>query len=186
MAGTVQAEAFTADSDIFFRQGAYDTGSDSGRRLIGHEVAHVLQHSGGSIRRMKTPKPPKAQFDVIDEWVKYSSVMGKLRSAKLKAIDSALAEWRSGAKQTPGRVDENITQIEAITKAIADWQASKTGVSLRDDMVQGLRDALTPLHGSSKGKDETRHEPRGPQPGPNGHRTLVLRGLPHPPLTAYA
>ena len=37
------AEAFTAGSDIYFRGGAYSPGSDGGRRLLAHELAHVVQ-----------------------------------------------------------------------------------------------------------------------------------------------
>ncbi len=39
----LNANAFTVGSDVFFRSGAYAPGSSSGRTLIGHELAHVLQ-----------------------------------------------------------------------------------------------------------------------------------------------
>ena len=41
------AKAFTTDRDIFFRQGTYDPGSKSGKRLIGHELTHVVQQDKG-------------------------------------------------------------------------------------------------------------------------------------------
>jgi hypothetical protein len=40
------AKAFTTGSDIFFRDGAYNPGSDDGQRLISHELTHVVQQSG--------------------------------------------------------------------------------------------------------------------------------------------
>lgn len=43
------ARAFTAGRDIYFAEGAYDPGSDAGRGLLYHELAHVLQQTG---RRM--------------------------------------------------------------------------------------------------------------------------------------
>lgn len=37
------AEAFTTGRDIFFREGAYQPGSSSGKGLIAHELTHVVQ-----------------------------------------------------------------------------------------------------------------------------------------------
>lgn len=45
---SVQARAFTVGSDIFFKQGNYDTTSRGGRKLLAHELAHVVQQSGSS------------------------------------------------------------------------------------------------------------------------------------------
>jgi hypothetical protein len=42
------AEAFTTGKDIFFREGAYQPDSDSGRQLISHELTHVVQQGKGS------------------------------------------------------------------------------------------------------------------------------------------
>ncbi len=42
------AKAFTTGSDVFFRQGAYQPDSESGERLLGHELAHVIQQEGKS------------------------------------------------------------------------------------------------------------------------------------------
>jgi hypothetical protein len=39
------AQAFTIGNDIFFREGTYQPGSDSGKRLIAHELTHVVQQS---------------------------------------------------------------------------------------------------------------------------------------------
>jgi len=43
----LSAKAFTTARDIFFRQDEYSPGSDSGRKLIAHELAHVVQQSSG-------------------------------------------------------------------------------------------------------------------------------------------
>src|SRR5262249_16119053 len=40
---SVQAKAFTAGQDMFFREGAYEPGSTSRKRLIAHELTHVAQ-----------------------------------------------------------------------------------------------------------------------------------------------
>jgi hypothetical protein len=43
----LSARAFTTGHDIFFRRGAYETRSSSGRGLIAHELSHVVQQSTG-------------------------------------------------------------------------------------------------------------------------------------------
>ncbi|WP_437779036.1 eCIS core domain-containing protein [Sorangium sp. So ce1097] len=41
-----QAKAFTAGRDIYFGEGEFDPAGIEGRRLLAHEVAHVLQQTG--------------------------------------------------------------------------------------------------------------------------------------------
>lgn len=43
LAQSVQARAFTTGSDIFFATGEYRPGGTSGRELLAHELAHVVQ-----------------------------------------------------------------------------------------------------------------------------------------------
>jgi Domain of unknown function (DUF4157) len=45
----VNAIAFTTGQDIFFRNGAYDPASSSGRELLAHELTHVVQQGGRAI-----------------------------------------------------------------------------------------------------------------------------------------
>jgi len=42
-AGSIDAAAFTVGEDIAFAPGRYDPSSDEGRRLLAHELAHVVQ-----------------------------------------------------------------------------------------------------------------------------------------------
>ncbi|WP_285597453.1 DUF4157 domain-containing protein [Kineosporia sp. NBRC 101731] len=50
LATSLQARAFAYGNDLYFSAGAFQPGTASGRRLLAHEVAHVLQQSaaGGS------------------------------------------------------------------------------------------------------------------------------------------
>lgn len=45
---SADAEAFTVGRDIYFGRGRYDPQTLAGRHLIAHELAHVVQSSGGS------------------------------------------------------------------------------------------------------------------------------------------
>ncbi|WP_291994983.1 DUF4157 domain-containing protein [Candidatus Accumulibacter sp. ACC003] len=46
MARLLQARAFTLGNDVVFAPGRYQPGSDSGRRLIAHELAHAVSGGG--------------------------------------------------------------------------------------------------------------------------------------------
>jgi len=41
----VNAEAFTTGRDVFFREGKYEPGSSEGRKLLAHELTHVVQQA---------------------------------------------------------------------------------------------------------------------------------------------
>ena len=45
----LSARAFTTGQDVFFSEGKYSPGSDSGRGLIAHELTHVVQQSTGKV-----------------------------------------------------------------------------------------------------------------------------------------
>ena len=49
-AAAVGAVAFAAGSQLVFAPGRYQPGSASGRRLIAHELAHVVQQRAGRVR----------------------------------------------------------------------------------------------------------------------------------------
>ena len=57
-AGALSAEAFAVGSDVAFAAGKYDPGSCAGRRLLAHELAHVVQQAGGAPSRRLSPRPP--------------------------------------------------------------------------------------------------------------------------------
>jgi hypothetical protein len=43
----LKAQAFTHGRDIYFAPGKYDPGSGAGKRLLAHELTHVVQQTGG-------------------------------------------------------------------------------------------------------------------------------------------
>jgi hypothetical protein len=61
-ARSVGANAFTLGSDIVFGPGRYELQDDPGRRLLAHELAHVVQQGGNPscaiLRRDGPPDPP--------------------------------------------------------------------------------------------------------------------------------
>jgi len=58
---TLSARAFTVGSDVAFAPGEYQPRSHAGRRLLAHELAHVIQQSGSEparVRREPVELPP--------------------------------------------------------------------------------------------------------------------------------
>lgn len=48
---SLKAQAFTVGSDVYFAQGRYNPDSYDGRRLVAHELTHVVQQGGASATR---------------------------------------------------------------------------------------------------------------------------------------
>jgi hypothetical protein len=48
----VEARAFTVGHDVFFSAGTFDAGSNAGRRLLAHELSHVVQNGPGGSNAM--------------------------------------------------------------------------------------------------------------------------------------
>jgi uncharacterized protein DUF4157 len=56
----VKAEAYTVGHDIVFGAGRFAPGSHQGRRLIAHELTHVVQQSGSDEIRVNSRHPKRA------------------------------------------------------------------------------------------------------------------------------
>lgn len=76
-ARTLQAEAFTVGNRVFFDSGSYTPSTLTGRHLLAHELAHVVQQrtagpaSANLVNRQpkkkkKTPKPKPQTFSLLD------------------------------------------------------------------------------------------------------------------------
>jgi hypothetical protein len=57
-AEAVEATAYTAGRNIVFNQGQYRPGTDAGRRLLAHELVHVLQQQGAPPAVQRAPLTP--------------------------------------------------------------------------------------------------------------------------------
>ena len=61
---SIQARAFTTGQDVFFRQGEYNPGSRGGQELIAHELTHVVQQNGRTVRRSIEPQITKVERNI--------------------------------------------------------------------------------------------------------------------------
>jgi hypothetical protein len=63
----LSARAFTTGQDVFFREGAYQPGSSIGRELIAHELTHVVQQNGNTVKRAMSVSQPGDPHEVEAE-----------------------------------------------------------------------------------------------------------------------
>jgi hypothetical protein len=112
----LSAKAFTTGRDIFFRQGEYNPGSGSGRELLAHELAHVVQQSTGRVRGDgvgMTAKPAGDTFErEADSAARGLATQRRDANRDWQTLpDSQVAQrtcWQMNAQQTASFVEEGI------------------------------------------------------------------------------
>ena len=58
-ARAVNAQAYTVGRDMVFGAGQYAPGKSEGRRLMAHELTHVVQQSG---KKLRTKNPANSDY----------------------------------------------------------------------------------------------------------------------------
>ena len=74
----IHAKAFTVGKDIVFGSGQYSPGNTEGRRLLGHELTHVVQQTGNN-DLTKTPIDTQSQTADINQTLAAPHIQGKWR-----------------------------------------------------------------------------------------------------------
>lgn len=111
------ARAFTSGRDIFFRRGAYEPGGGFGRRVLVHELTHVVQQGGAGGAR-----PPIQRFVMqVGKDDGYTSTMTKQLQAEYEG---------EGLLQFAAAWDENIFGVAAGPYEPKTWHKPKGGDKL--------------------------------------------------------
>jgi hypothetical protein len=149
-AADLGARAFTLGQDIVFARGEYQPGTQGGRQLLAHELAHVAQTDGETIRREpdktadagKTPAQDPAHPTVLD----LNGTLGERKDAFKRLVETT-AVHRLLANQRNLKLWEMLVQ-NAIPKqdfaAIGLQQHGGVGTyfeiqDLRDPALRDLR-----------------------------------------------
>ena len=131
-ANSINALAYTSGHDIVFNKGQYTPGTDSGKKLLAHELTHVVQQSG-----KVQPKVIQRAVFVCDEYrsaarTSYNPGPGiNLNlSGHAIAITANLEVYGAGATQA--RADAIKATIERIwTATFADGYSVSTHVNIQ-------------------------------------------------------
>jgi hypothetical protein len=82
MSKGIRAKAFTYGRDIYFNTGQFTPGGTEGRRLLAHELTHVLQQQNGTIRRAEA-RPKESGKVIVDD--ESSPAQGQMRKTPFLA-----------------------------------------------------------------------------------------------------
>jgi outer membrane protein OmpA-like peptidoglycan-associated protein len=116
-AAAVDALAYTVGRDVVFASGQYDPGGDAGRRLLAHELAHVVQQGFGDrghLRRMGDPSRAPAVLSCTiastsapgdREFVLFSNRGTSLSNAEKMQISNYVDRYHESGSSAVVRVD---------------------------------------------------------------------------------
>ncbi len=155
-AGSINARAFTVGNNIAFGGGQFAPGSQEGRKLLAHELTHVLQQSGATAAVQETPDDPlsrrpimplgtvRVQPDWLDD-VKaavsdtydsassgVSGAYGTVTSAAGDAYDTAASTVGTVTKKISDGVKVAVSTVSSAGQAVGSY-ASDIGKTLKDD-----------------------------------------------------
>jgi hypothetical protein len=151
------AEAFTTGHDVFFREGAYQPDSESGKRLIVHELAHVVQQQAvPAVQRqvettVKPEGPPLTEEEKEEEamlaaragtW--QAVVVGSLENLKRLAEEEEYEAVLDGVKQV----------IDVILNLAMGWNLSEGAwgqINVVVDTLIGAKEQATGVTTGGKG-----------------------------------
>jgi hypothetical protein len=70
----LQAQAFTHGTDIYFNAGKYNPETADGKRLLAHELTHVVQQNGTQLEAIQRyPVPGELPCDEVVDWMNANS-----------------------------------------------------------------------------------------------------------------
>jgi len=88
-AGAINARAFTLGRDVVFASGQYAPATNEGRRLLGHELAHVLQQEQAPGPTLQCWKLKSSEACLVDAIAR----AGSLLTSRIKDAESAYGRW---------------------------------------------------------------------------------------------
>jgi hypothetical protein len=119
-ARSVQAYAYTVGNDVVFQSDKYAPDSDSGQRMLAHELTHVVQQRSGPVAG--TPAPggiqvshPSDSFEQAAE----SSADRVMSSATPSVESHAAAAPAAVQRATPGADEEQLEEPGMATQEFA-------------------------------------------------------------------
>jgi hypothetical protein len=147
LARELNARAFSVGNDIAFASGEFQPGTASGRRLLAHEIAHVIQERGGS-ELQPTPRVIRGQsrvrvIDVEDTGrpPPEGVTLPTLPDPQVGLVDQDSGECvalpLSEIRDSPQYVDNDIERVEARP---LDWLTLQVDTM---DLIYGSGQRLT-------------------------------------------
>jgi hypothetical protein len=110
-AKSVQAYAYTVGNDVVFQSGKYQPESDSGKRMLAHELTHVVQQRSGPVAG--TPAPgginvshPSDSFEQAAESSADRVMSSGQAAATVSAAPASVQREADGSAEEPDEREE--------------------------------------------------------------------------------
>jgi hypothetical protein len=107
-AQAIQARAYTVHEDIVFAPGQFAPWTSTGRRLLSHELAHVVQQAQGTPSVMRVPEedgisetPPRYAYSTNCGWIDWTHASSDLPAILMQRIRDASDQMRESGSSTP-------------------------------------------------------------------------------------
>ena len=117
----LNAQAFTHGSDVYFGEGRYNPSSSDGKRLLAHELTHVVQQTGAVQKFSKGEQRPQLEQD--SDRVTDSNVDTQARTVSFGTTNSTLQRFESNEHKAMG------------DKGSADGKGNPSAIKLSDDLT---------------------------------------------------
>lgn len=143
-AESIQAAAYTSGNHIVFNSGEYNTQSEPGKRLLAHELTHVVQQSdsnnSNSIQRQPKDKNSPHNRQAVER-AKRRLAFLKPRLDYVRSRQMAIGIDKSRAYFDRQRLDQNSIQVDWKVRAkqeemnFSGMNTSAVDISVSDDAV---------------------------------------------------
>jgi len=138
---SLDARAFTTGSDIFFDQGEYNSDTASGKHLLAHELAHVVQQNRGTILRKGVERvavPQVGSLSSLNTGVQAKLTVGTVGDRYEQEADQAAQAYEHWARDqrlhTVGSVSSKTRHERA---PVMQHSEAVTGAVQRAPVVDG-------------------------------------------------
>jgi hypothetical protein len=131
------AQAFAHGSDLYFRAGEYNPGSSDGKRLLAHELTHVVQQTGGVQAKHTFERSEDQSEHQADEIAKQA--MGTPTPAKPQSIQLRGEEKESPITDSMGQSSSNLYLPQTAPSLVAD-KTSELIANNANDIPEGYEE----------------------------------------------
>jgi Domain of unknown function (DUF4157) len=107
-ARSISAQAYTVGTDVVFRSGSYSPDTDGGRRVLAHELTHVVQQKSGPVAG--TPAPGGIRLSDPSDAFEQAAERTADRAMTEPVSTSPAAAGDGAAVQREGEEDQDSVQ----------------------------------------------------------------------------
>ena len=138
LARELDAKAVTSGEDIFFREGDYHPGSEAGKGLLGHELAHVIQQDSGTIDTQHALSDSRSSLETAADAAGKAIVSGQSVSLGPTASVSPVQFQKVGPEKEEGPPKTTKDPVEILGKVLEAAKKTKEGKMIGAKLKEAL------------------------------------------------